>query len=570
MEALQAAPETLEKIFGRCYCIPEYQRPYSWGREQCEKLWEDLRDFADSAPEAQDQYFLGNIVLYEEDGQNCVVDGQQRLISLTLLMRAIFDKVLTYNSLERCLYIFDDESGENTQAIRIQSKVMTEEEEYLKKILVDQQYDNSLYTRNYQYFTKVLEDWVAGMGADKAPLKNFIRTLLKNVVLLPIKCGALDDALTIFETINNRGLSLSDADIFKARLHKNAREAHAEFISRWNALTHGVDDLFKLYMHILRAQEGTTEKERALRLFFLDTQKRRLHDWQRVMNDIEKLDLCMTFLENGALREDAQQQQVQKWFQVLNCYPNQYWQYPIYTYLFRHIDRDGSLAEDHMCELEILMRATIAYCYTKAIIYNSVNVIRDTIFRLSSRIWRGENFIPLLADSIEGDLPQLKQALDSGKFPRSLRGLCFLHAYLKPEQGLIACNPQIEHILPKKWNNYDGWTARSHQGDVDKLGNLVLLEKQLNISARNEFFRRKQEFYSHSEILEARNLSNRTDWTPQALQSRQARIQHELLAFFSSLGQESLPHREKPLQKKDRLGTRLPDCPALNDQTSTD
>ena len=273
MEALQATPEILEKIFDRCYRIPEYQRPYSWEREQCEKLWEDLRDFADRNPSRQDQYFLGNIVLYEEDGRYCVVDGQQRLISLTLLMHALFDKVRTYNTLERCLYIFDDESGKNTQTVKIQSEVMTEEKDQLKKILVNRQYDDNLYAKNYRYFTSVVNNWISSIGADNTPLKTFIRILLKNVVLLPIKCSALDDALTIFETINNRGLSLSDADIFKARLHKNAQEDHSSFISRWNDLSHDVDDLFKIYMHILRAQEGAVDKERALRLFFLDTEK---------------------------------------------------------------------------------------------------------------------------------------------------------------------------------------------------------------------------------------------------------------------------------------------------------
>lgn len=551
MEALQATPETLEKIFDRCYCIPEYQRPYSWEKEQCEKLWEDLRDFADSSPGKQDQYFLGNIVLYEEDGQYCVVDGQQRLISLTLLMRAIFDKVQTYNSLERCLYIFDDESGKNTSAIKIQSKVMSEEKEQLKKILVDRKDDDSLYTKNYSYFKDVLDSWVTSMGADNTPLKNFIRVLLKNVVLLPIKCGALDDALTIFETINNRGLSLSDADIFKARLHKNAGDAHADFIAHWNALTHGVDELFKLYMHILRAQEGITERERALRLFFLDKDAARLSDWKRVIKDIERLDACMTFLENNGPTDSAPRQNLQKWFQTLTCYPNQYWQYPIHTYLFRHIDEEGNLSEKDMAALEELMRAIIAYCYTKAVIYNSVNVIRDTIFRVCVSIWREEPFLPILSSSLEKDLPQLERALSSSNYPRSLRGLCFLHAYLNPEQELIRCNPHIEHILPRKWNNYDGWTTRSHQKDVDKLGNLVLLEKQLNISARNEFFQRKQESYRCSEIKEARNLSACEDWTPQILQARQLRIQRELHAFFASLGQ--LPLQQGTPTKHPRI-----------------
>lgn len=549
MEALQATPEIVEKIFDRCYRIPEYQRPYSWEREQCEKLWEDLRDFADSSPGKQDQYFLGNIVLYEEDGRYCVVDGQQRLISLTLLMRAIFDKVLTYNALERCLYIFDDESGDNTYAVKIQSEVMSEEKELLRKILVDRQYDDNLYTKNFRYFTSVLDDWVSSMGADNTPLKNFIRILLKNVVLLPIKCGALDDALTIFETINNRGLSLSDADIFKARLHKNARGEHAAFIARWNSLTHSVDELFKIYMHILRAQEDATEKERALRQFFLDTQKKRLNDWQRVMDDIEKIDACMTFLENPP-KDDAPHQQIQKWFQVLGCYPNQYWQYPVYTYLFRHIADDGLLSPEDVSVLDGLMRALIAYCYTKSIIYNSVNVIKDTVFRLCARLWHGDPFLEVLSENMKDDLPQLQRELAAGKFPRSLRGLCFLHAYLNPEQKtVIRDTPHIEHILPRKWNNYDGWTARSHQGDVDKLGNLVLLEKQLNISAQNEFFRRKQDYYRFSEIREARNLSKRKSWTPQALQARQARVLHELNAFFSSLGQQ-LPAQDDPNSSK--------------------
>ena len=119
MEALQATPQTLQEVFTYIYFIPEYQRPYSWGKDECEKLWEDLYSFFESKSTNNDKYFLGNIVLYEENGNYCVVDGQQRLISLSLLMRALFEKVMTFNSLERCLFIFDDETGENKEKILI-------------------------------------------------------------------------------------------------------------------------------------------------------------------------------------------------------------------------------------------------------------------------------------------------------------------------------------------------------------------------------------------------------------------------------------------------------------------
>ena len=84
-----------------------------------------------------------------------------------------------------------------------------------------------------------------------------------------IKCGDLDDALTIFETINNRGMSLSDIDIFKAQLHKNAGQNSKEFIRRWNEIENNYNDNFRIYMYILRAKDNITDKEIGLRPFFL-------------------------------------------------------------------------------------------------------------------------------------------------------------------------------------------------------------------------------------------------------------------------------------------------------------
>ena len=73
------------------FLIPDYQRPYSWGKDECETLWEDLKNFtvdADSFDSKNDEYFLGTIVTFKNEyNQYEVIDGQQRLVTLMLLRR---------------------------------------------------------------------------------------------------------------------------------------------------------------------------------------------------------------------------------------------------------------------------------------------------------------------------------------------------------------------------------------------------------------------------------------------------------------------------------------------------
>lgn len=537
MEALQATPQTIQEVFNYTYIIPEYQRPYSWGKEECENLWEDLYNFFDSKPTCNDKYFLGNIVLYEEDNNYCVVDGQQRLISLLLLMRAIFEKVMTFNSLERCLFIFDDETGENTEKLRIISRVITEERESLESVLVRKDINsNTLYAKNYKIFSECLEKWTDSLGANKNKLKEFIRILLNNVVLLPIKCSVVDDALTIFETINNRGMSLSDIDIFKAQIHKNSGQNSKEFIKRWNEIENDHKDIFRIYMAILRAKDKIVDKEIGLRSFFLSSENPRLKDWTTVMDDLERIDLCIEYHEGDCPNinscEECSKYKICKWFQILWFYPNQYWQYPIYTFLFKFLNSDGELPSEKVEEYSELLQDTVRYCYVKSIIYNSVNVIKDTIFRVCANIWHAKDYKKIYYDSLSRDNFEIESALKSGKVQRSLRGLCFLHAYLNSEQIFIPWEAHIEHILPKKWNNYDGWTEETYQNDVNRLGNLVLLEKRLNISAKNEFFSRKKQSYRESEIIEANNLCKFSYWTPSILSKRDKSVVKKITDFL--------------------------------------
>ena len=76
------------------FIIPEYQRPYAWTEEQAETLFEDLWDFTVSrgGTKSKESYFLGSVVYCESNGEQEIIDGQQRITSLFLLLRAIYIK----------------------------------------------------------------------------------------------------------------------------------------------------------------------------------------------------------------------------------------------------------------------------------------------------------------------------------------------------------------------------------------------------------------------------------------------------------------------------------------------
>ena len=78
---------------GKKFLIPDFQRPYKWDIEKCETLWKDIEEFSQTSDSAEDNYFLGTIVSYVENSDLAIIDGQQRIISILLLLRAFYHKL---------------------------------------------------------------------------------------------------------------------------------------------------------------------------------------------------------------------------------------------------------------------------------------------------------------------------------------------------------------------------------------------------------------------------------------------------------------------------------------------
>ena len=281
------------------FLIPDYQRPYAWDEEQCQTLWDDifLFSFPNNDYESFDEneeYFLGSIVTFKnENGKSEVIDGQQRLTTLMLILRAFYDKFanmqdtnskLTRERIEKCIWKTDTFGTADKNILKINSEVATDndKEEFLELLRTGEVKPNSKsqYVNNYKFFQIKINEFLNGFASYFPYLPARI---LGNCILLPIEAESQDTALRIFSTLNDRGLPLSDADIFKAQFYKyyGSMNKKDDFILEWKELEEitgavfnpisgtPMDELFSRYMYYLRAKEGikssTTE---ALRKFY--------------------------------------------------------------------------------------------------------------------------------------------------------------------------------------------------------------------------------------------------------------------------------------------------------------
>ena len=232
---IEVNKQSVEALLGsgkaKPFVIPEYQRPYAWTDEQVETLFEDLWDFTATSggTEREGSYFLGSIVAYEnENGEQEIIDGQQRITSLFLLLRAVYTKLTStppeertpeannfIGKIEPAIWRTNKLTGTvDFKNILLTSRVVSNEgNEILRLILETGKADENAkdnYSKNYRYFQELF---------DKHSIENplmvyqFIYALLNQAILLPITADTQDTALTIFSTLNDRGLPLSDADI---------------------------------------------------------------------------------------------------------------------------------------------------------------------------------------------------------------------------------------------------------------------------------------------------------------------------------------------------------------------
>lgn len=537
------------------FVIPEYQRPYSWTNEQIDTLFRDIWEFTsnDGGTENDGTYFLGSIVSYENEvGEQEIIDGQQRITSLFLLLRAIYTKLTVtdekspeainfISKIEPLIWRTNKLTGKVDYAsILLTSKVISDSEnEILKNILetgIIKDKAQDRYSLNYKQLLALLEE---KSKENALMIYQFIYALLNQVIILPITADTQDTALTIFSTLNDRGLPLSDADIFKAKIYNNLSEKNKEeFIEEWKELeeesskiSESIQQLFYYYMFYLRAlEEDRKTTTPGLRKYYSNNKFEKLLKVD-IMENLKKILTLWEVIANKVALEDekwSQNIEILKVLDILSSYPNEFWKYPVVIYYLMY--KDIEYFEERFL---IFLRKLYVELLKKYVESPTLNAVKSNILKLNVEIVNSSKPVFDFKSLDEEEIREKIKTPHSKAIRMILKTLAYeIQDELLPEKW------EIEHILPVKWeNSYDlRENEEVAREKIEHLGNKTPFEKKLNIIATNNYFAKKKDYYVKSNIQMTKEIGNlKVDkWGLDQIVERDVRMTDKIIEILKS------------------------------------
>jgi uncharacterized protein with ParB-like and HNH nuclease domain len=552
------------------FLIPDYQRPYAWEEEQCQTLWDDIFTFAFPDNNYQnfnqgDVYFLGSIVTFKNERNKLeVIDGQQRLTTLMLLLRAFYVKfknmqdsnsVRTREMISQCIWKTNEFGEADSNVLKINSEVATDndKEEFLNILKTGEvnKDQKSNYANNFRFFQNRIDKFLSEFPSY---FPYFPARILGNCILLPIEAESQDTALRIFSTLNDRGLPLSDADIFKAQFYKfyGDKGGKESFISQWKELEDTVkkifhpitgtpmDELFARYMYFIRAKQGnkssTTE---ALRKFY-ERDKYSLLKNEDTFNDLQ---ILAKFWQDVANQNNERfSDQILRRLFVLNYAPNGMWNYFVSVYFMQNRDIEERLDDK---AFEGFLSKIIAFIWTYAVINPGVNALRTPVYAEMVNI---VNSKPVEFADFKFDKDAVKIAFDNYSFTNGrpiTKSMLTWWAFTNSGQILPAIETtfEIEHIFSRNRQKND--KTLNNIKNLEALGNKSLLEERINIRASDYRFSDKIKYYfgftnnrgqkkGGTQIIELIEMSNMfSDFGEKDIEVRNRKIIDKFILYLT-------------------------------------
>jgi len=553
------------------FSIPAYQRRYAWINKQVLELFEDIHSLNE-----KDTHFLGTILFLTEPhkaGINVleVVDGQQRIISLSLLLKAIKEKFIELGDKESSNEIDSYLFCEDIKKKRSNKVILGDlDEPDYSRIFASQNLEevkNKKLLQAYEEFEKHLSEF------DSDKLRVFYYKLLNCTTIIRLDTEKADNAYKIFELINNRGLRLSPTDIIKNFLLGHASIVSADVLKEtrecWKSLIISLDgietdDFFRQYlMGILQRKVTFSKLIYEFKKYYLITVKE--------ANVLPEFRLFKEFseYENGEENHSAEDSESEQpitqpettakkvtpklsitefasslkksaniYGKIINmtfedkkinnhlCNLQRIESFPTYTFLLNLFQREiGDKEKVSILKLleAFMLRRHISEYRTSEL---------DDIFPKLTDL-KDENIVNQIRESLSHYFPEnavfeTKFATHSfkGNEDRAKYVLEQFEYNLIKDQGEYVINSgndvHLEHIIPQtintkkaikeygNWGSYLGKEALSNHSEyIDKIGNYTLLGQKLNIKASNNPFRAKKKEYKKSNIHLTKKLAEK-------------------------------------------------------------
>jgi len=531
------------------YVVPSYQRDYSWNNDQWHDLWNDIENMMDQ----KNYHYMGAIVLQNmKNNIYNIIDGQQRLATLSILILSVINelKELINNGIdavknaERVEILMRQYIGEkDATSLTYSSKIVLNENNKLfyndillrfkepaklSKLIPG----DHLLWNSYMYFKKeVHEKFNNKKGED---LADFLNNIIGDKLMF-IRITVDDDisAYTIFETLNSRGVELAPTDLLKNYLFSIVAKSSSDLdvvTGKWNQLIKIIS--LKEFPVFLRYFILATRKEITKQYLFKEIKSfiRSKNDVFTLLDKLNKYAYYYNALDDDNDDLWSLNKECKHYIRVLKLFRVTQWK-PLAMIAVERYSKD-------LTTVRKLLQMLVAISYRYNVIAKKQTNSMESVYSkaaihffqdTNSNIYTIKNEIK----SLFIDDKQFKRSFEEKQFDTSnssekkvLRYTLYQieKQYSGKNLDFESDSGTIEHILPESYP--DTWKNKFERNEfnenVYRLGNLTILEQNINKISSNKIFLEKIKLYKDSKYdLNKRIISSYSDWTATNINKRQ-------------------------------------------------
>ncbi|WP_339108568.1 DUF262 domain-containing HNH endonuclease family protein [Thioclava sp. GXIMD4216] len=524
-----AREESIHQIFNeKRYVIPYYQRPYSWLKNNAESLWEDLYSTWIQEGTGGSGYFLGSVVLVHDKvlGRDEIVDGQQRFITLQLLLSAIAHKLSDPDLARKLTRYFiseeDEFAGTKAELVVLPGNRY---KDFYERILNKKElgeFSSSAgkrFIENYQLFAEKCE------GLNQLELADFGKFVLQRSFIAVLRAEDQLRALRIFAILNDRGIDLHPVDILKANILERTNLSETQktkFAESWEEYEETLErKRFQDLIGHMRMTYIRGRTQNPLHDDVLERVKTAKQAEDFLKDELPSFVKSFEFLQNSDdidvrnMAEIGRRSGFKDWEAPALFITRRKSQLPSYKQVLREI-----------ASIVVLLAITKAPDGQRAGRFG--RMISDFEALLSGKQTLGDLESLKISRS---EWQSFESSLSTDAY--SIRGLRAGLLWLEwisgdDDRSVESSEVTIEHVLPRKKGEEQFWLERFSSTDwsehSNRLGNLLLVSGRANTKMARKPFLEKMEYIQKkggSSWIWTQQALGQRDWSLEVIEARE-------------------------------------------------